>query len=107
MVGEELSGNGRPRARKLRGVAIGAGYFSQFHYDAWQRVPEVELVALCDRDLAKAHSVAARFGIPRVYADLSTLLDEETPDFIDVITPPDTHLEVCAEAARRGIHIIC
>ncbi len=34
--------------KKLRGVVIGAGYFSHFHYEAWSRMPEVELVAFSE-----------------------------------------------------------
>lgn len=35
------------------------------------------------------------------------MFDRERPDFVDVITPPATHLEVCRAAAERGISIIC
>ena len=35
------------------------------------------------------------------------MLDRERPDFVDIITPPETHEEMCAFAAARGIHIIC
>ncbi len=94
---------------KLRGVCLGAGYFSRFQYEAWQRIPEVEIVALANRNVEKAREVAGRHGIPRAYAwsDLATLLDTEKPDFVDIITPPETHLEVVRLAAARGIAIIC
>ena len=42
----------------------------------------------------------------RCYADYRQMFDEMRPDFVDVITPPPSHREICAEAARRGIHII-
>ncbi|MGQ9504006.1 MAG: Gfo/Idh/MocA family protein [Thermogutta sp.] len=91
----------------LRGVCIGAGYFSHYHYDAWQRIPEVEIVAFCSRDPKRIQAVQERFGIARVYGDYREMLDCEKPDFVDIITPPPTHLEMCQEAAKRGIHIIC
>ncbi|MES2696689.1 MAG: Gfo/Idh/MocA family oxidoreductase [Verrucomicrobiota bacterium] len=95
--------------KKLRGIGIGAGYFSQFHYDAWSRIPEVEIVALVNRELEQGRAVAAQFGIPRVsgWGDLPALLDELRPDFIDIITPPETHLELVRLAAARGLAIIC
>jgi len=92
---------------RLRGVAIGAGYFSQFHYDAWERVDDVDLVALCNRDRARGEVMAKRFGVPKVYTDVAEMLDRETPDFIDVITPPETHAAVCKLAGERGVDIIC
>jgi predicted dehydrogenase len=35
------------------------------------------------------------------------MIETEKPDFVDVITPPNTHLEMCKFSAERGIHIIC
>ena len=95
--------------KKLRGVCLGAGYFSRFQYEAWRRIPEVEIVALANRSLAKARETAARHGIPRAcaWSELAALLDAEKPDFIDIITPPETHLEAVHLAAARGIAIIC
>jgi D-apiose dehydrogenase len=94
-------------ARKLRGVCIGAGYFSHFQYDAWQRIPEVELVAFSNRDPVKAAVITDKFGLARCYSDYREMLDREQPDFVDIITPPPTHRDMCAEAARRGVTIIC
>ena len=31
---------------KIRLAIVGTGYFSQFHYDAWERL-NVEVVAIC------------------------------------------------------------
>lgn len=93
--------------RKLRGVCIGAGYFSHFQYEAWQRIPDVEIVAFSNRDLEKAAEITAKFGIQNCYADYREMFDVEKPDFVDIITPPPSHQEICAEAAKRGIDIIC
>ena len=95
--------------KKLRGICLGAGYFSRFQYEAWARIPEVEIIALANRSLDKAREAAALHRIPRAYAwaDLTAMLDAEKPDFVDIITPPETHLEVVRLAAARGIAIIC
>lgn len=91
----------------LRGCAVGAGYFSHFHYDGWKRVPGAEIAALCDLDEAKAQAVAQRYGIPRVYTGFEQMLDAEKPDFADIVTPPPTHLELVRAAAERGIATVC
>jgi predicted dehydrogenase len=91
----------------LKGVCIGAGYFSHFHYEAWRRIPEVQIVAFSNRDQTRAREVMHKFGLQRCYSDYRKMFDTEKPDFVDVITPPASHLEICAEAAQRGIHIIC
>lgn len=92
---------------KLRVATIGAGYFSQFHHDAWSRIEDAELVAVCDRDAAKASDFAARWSIPATYSDASAMLDREQPDLVDIVTPPTTHLSLIGESAKRGIATIC
>jgi len=93
--------------KKLRGVAAGAGYFSQYHFDAWQRLDQAELVALCSPDASQAEQAARTYAVPRTYADAAAMLDRERPDFIDIITTPQTHLALVELAARRGVHILC
>jgi D-apiose dehydrogenase len=91
----------------MRGVGLGAGYFAPFQYEAWTRIPEVDIVAMCDRTEEKAAPIMAKYGVPRYYADWKEMIDRESPDFVDIITPPDTHEEICRYAAERGVHIIC
>ncbi|MFB3826882.1 MAG: Gfo/Idh/MocA family protein [Bryobacteraceae bacterium] len=91
----------------LKGVAVGAGYFSRFQYEAWTRIPEVEIAAISSRTESKARAMMAAYGIPRFYADWREMIDRERPDFVDVITPPETHEEICRYAAARGVHIVC
>ena len=92
-----------PDTPKLRGVGIGAGYFAPFQYEAWTRIPEVEIVALYNRTEERARPLMAQFGVARYYDDWKAMLDRERPDFVDIITPPETHEEMCAFAAARGI----
>jgi D-apiose dehydrogenase len=93
--------------KKLKGVCIGAGYFSHFQYEAWQRIPAVEIVAFSNRDQTKAAEITKKFELQKCYADYREMFDQEKPDFVDVITPPPSHQAICAEASQRGIHIIC
>ena len=53
----------------LKVAGIGAGYFAQYHYDAWQRIDEIELVAVCDLDASRAQLTAQRHGVPTVFTD--------------------------------------
>ncbi len=92
---------------RVRLATVGAGYFARFHYEAWRRIPEASLVAICDRDPAAAEAVAADFDGARVFADFETMLDTVQPDLVDIITPPPTHADFVAAAAKRGIVAIC
>ena len=92
---------------KLRGVAVGAGYFSQFHLNAWSRMADVEMVAICDIDRDQAQRAADQHGIDHVYTNVSEMLAEQKPAFIDIITRPDSHLEIVRAAASVHVHVIC
>ncbi len=94
-------------SRKLRVATIGAGFFSQFHYQSWVRIPDVELVAICNRTEATAREYAERYGIPRVFTDPATMMDAVEIDLVDIITPPPTHLDCIREATRRKIAAKC
>ena len=94
--------------KKHKLVGIGSGYFAGFQYRAWtNRIPEVEVTAMCNRNIEKARPMMEEFNIPRHYTNYIDMLNEEKPDIVDIIAPPDTHLEMCKAAADRGIDIIC
>lgn len=91
----------------LKGVVVGAGYFSPFQFEAWSRIPEVRITGVMDLVPEKAREAATRWKIPKVYDSWQRMIDEEKPDFFDIITPPPTHEEMCAYAAARKVNIIC
>ncbi|MEM7224319.1 MAG: Gfo/Idh/MocA family oxidoreductase [Pseudomonadota bacterium] len=93
------------RAR-LRLAAVGTGYFSQFHYEAWRRL-DVELVGLCSLDRQGAEAVARTFGLADVITDFAAMLDQVRPDLVDIITPPHTHMAFIKAAAERGVPMVC
>jgi predicted dehydrogenase len=92
---------------KIKGVAVGAGYFSRFQYEAWNRIPEVEITAMCNSNSDRARVIMDQFGVKNHYTDYKEMILKEKPDFIDIITPPETHFEICTFAADHGVHIIC
>jgi D-apiose dehydrogenase len=91
----------------IRVAAVGTGYFSRFQYRAWSRIPEVQLVGVCDRTLASAQALASEFNIPVASDDLDKMLDQTKPDLLDIITPPETHLAAITLAAARKIDVVC
>ncbi len=94
-------------SRRLRVAQIGAGFFAAFHAEAWARLPDAELVGLCDLDPAKAGALAAKSGEPRVFSDAASMLDQLQPDLVDIATPPTTHLVLVTLACERGLPVIC
>jgi len=91
----------------LRGVLVGCGYTSSYQLAAWSRIPQVNIVGVADREPPLAQRRAVEFGIPDVYPDLVTMLEDTAPDFVDIATRPDSHFELVAIAARHGVDILC
>jgi len=86
----------------LRGAIAGCGYFGRIQLEAWARIPEVRIVAAADPDLERARQAA-----PAAYADAAEMLERERPDFLDIATRPDSHLELVSLAAAHRIPVIC
>jgi predicted dehydrogenase len=91
----------------LRFAIFGAGFWSQFQLPGWQELEGVECVAVYNRTRAKAEALAYRFGVPKVYDDPEALIQNEKPDFIDIITDVDTHSKFVHLAATHKIPVIC
>lgn len=92
----------------IRVATIGTGYFSQYHYDAWSRIPGVSLEAACTRrNEQKLREIAKHYDVRHVYLDAARMLDEVKPDLVDIITTPESHLQFVTLAAERRIPAIC
>ena len=93
----------------LRGVIIGAGYFSQFHADAWARLaPDVTIVGVCDQKGDAASALAELLGAQTILpSDLVAFLTANDIDFVDLATPPPTHRDLCRQIAPTGAAILC
>ena len=65
---------------------IGLGGIAQtIHLPILTKLPEVEIVAVCDIDRQKAQSIARKYNIKRSYNDYETMLkDEENLIGVDV-----------------------
>jgi predicted dehydrogenase len=86
----------------LRGAIAGCGFFGQIHLEGWRRIPEAQIVAACDLDLAKAQQAA-----PQGFDNLERMLDQVKPDFLDIATRPEHHLAMLRIAAERKLPVIC
>jgi predicted dehydrogenase len=91
----------------LRFAVFGAGFWARYQLAAWGEAGGAECVAIADPDRAKAEALALRFGVPAVYDDPSTLLDEQTVDFVDIISSVESHVPLVLLAADRKIPAIC
>ena len=100
--------SGRPESGQRLGVGvIGAHAWAESaHLPGYHAYDRARLVAICDTVPERAHAMAAKFGIERVYTDHRDLLADPDVQMVDVCTPTDTHLPLSLAAIRAGKHVL-
>jgi predicted dehydrogenase len=90
--------------RAHRGTVIGAGGIARTaHLPGFEATkPRIEIVAALDSD----PNVGPIDGVP-LFRDRPSLLAVGPLDFIDVCTPPSSHLPLALWALENGLHVLC
>ena len=89
-------------------AVIGTGRMGSVHVrNLVRKIPEANLVAICDIRLEVAQALADEMGIPRVVADYHELLADPSIPAVLIATSTDTHWFIARDAALAGKHIFC
>ena len=92
-------------ARRVRLGIVGCGHAgANLHLPALRHVEEIEVVAVCDTDSARAVSAARQLGV-EARADVGALLDLEL-DAVGVCVPPVDHRAVAGAVLASGRHLL-
>ncbi|QMW05712.1 Gfo/Idh/MocA family protein [Spirosoma foliorum] len=93
----------------LKAAIIGGGNIADNnHIPALKQLFEqVELVAVCSRDLTKARALADKHGIPHAFDDTSELYRQCAPDVVVICTPNNLHYPQTMEALNHNCHVFC
>ena len=92
-------------AHRTRFGIVGLGAFGSSAVTGVLKDPNAELVAVADRDPARAEAIGTERGVPWT-ADYRELLKREDVDVIGVFTPSNQHHDVVLEAAAAGKHVL-
>lgn len=87
---------------KTRLGFIGAGGIAHRHFGVLEQFDDIEIVAICDADLARATEAAQRFGA-RPFADADAMLDAVDVDAVFICVPPFAHGAPERAAIKRGL----
>ena len=91
---------------QLRVAVVGAGYWGPNLARNFQFSPHWRLEAICDLDLDRAESLAARLGGTRAVASLDEVLADPRLDAIAIATPARTHFPIALAALAAGKHVV-
>ncbi|MCK4308247.1 Gfo/Idh/MocA family oxidoreductase [candidate division WOR-3 bacterium] len=93
---------------KVKIGIIGAGGIVQYaHIPCFQKLGDVEIVAICDPNEPKLKEVAEKSDIPQKFTDYQKLLSQEEIDAVIVCTPNAFHKEQAVAALKNGKHVLC
>jgi len=90
----------------LRVAAVGCGKAAENHVSQVVHIPDVKLVAVCDREPLMAEQLAQRYSVPKCYADYAEMLQRERPDVVHITTPPQSHFDLTMIAFEHGCHVL-
>ena len=86
---------------------IGCGQIAKIHLGHYDKIPEAEIVAVCDIDEAEARRVAAEREIPQVFTDYREMLAVDEIQSVDVCLHNHLHAPVTIDALRAGKNVYC
>jgi predicted dehydrogenase len=91
-----------------RVAVIGAGSIAKYsHVPGFQRLPNCDVIAICDVNEARARQLADDTGVPQVFTDFDKLMATEKPDIVVVATPNVFHKPMTEAALKAGAHVLC
>jgi len=92
--------------RPLRIGLVGCGRISAKHLEVFDELADdLELVAACDPDEARARAAADPRGA-RIHTDLGEMLAESRLDVVSLCTPSGLHPAQTIQAARAGVNVV-
>ena len=95
-------------ARKFKVGIVGTGGIARNdHIPGWQTIPDVEIVAVCDIDKARAATAGQQAGTTAVFTDYKKLMQRKEIDAVDICTPNLSHTPIVLAALAAGKHVIC
>lgn len=101
-------------ARELGVGVIGYGAMGKAHAYGYTAAPVMyelawrpRLQLMCGRHGEAVSKAAASLGFAEWTTDWHSVVEDPTVDLVDICTPPGTHAEIVAAAARNGKAVLC
>jgi len=93
-------------SRKMKIAIVGLGFGAEF-IPIYQKHPNAEMVAICQRNKSKMDEIGDAYGINKRYTDYNELLKDQSIDAVHINTPIPNHAEQSIAALKAGKHVAC
>src|SRR5678816_2715412 len=92
--------------RKINVAIVGLGFGSEF-IPIYQRHPNANMYAICQRDPKKLQTIGEAFGVEKRYSDYKELLKDPNVDAVHINSPIPDHAWMSIDALKAGKHVAC
>jgi predicted dehydrogenase len=72
----------------------------------YSQVDELSIVAVVDPTGRRRELAKRLYGV-RTYVSFNDMMENESPDFIDICSPPNTHVEYIRLGLINDMHVLC
>ncbi len=92
--------------KPLRVAIIGTGGIAGAHFQAYEQVPEAEIVAVADIIPERAEAAAKQWGVPKWFISHRKVLALPEVEAVDICTPHGAHAPIAIDALKAGKHVL-
>ncbi|WP_162055126.1 Gfo/Idh/MocA family protein [Pontibacter pamirensis] len=92
--------------KKINVAIVGLGFGAEF-IPIYQKHPNANMYAICQRTQSKVDEIGDAFGIEKRYTDYEELLKDPNVDAVHINTPIQSHAEQSIAALKAGKHVAC
>ncbi|WP_448103597.1 Gfo/Idh/MocA family protein [Pedobacter panaciterrae] len=92
--------------KKINIAIVGLGFGAEF-IPIYQKHPNANMYAICQRNPDKLKEIGDAFGIEKRYVNYEELLKDPDVDAVHINTPIQNHAEQSIAALRAGKHVAC
>lgn len=92
--------------KKVKVAVVGLGFGAEF-VPLYQKDPDAECYAICQRSKEHLNEVGEQFGVERRFTRFEDLLRIEELDAIHIVTPVAAHAPMTLASLKAGKHTAC
>lgn len=92
--------------KKFNIAIIGLGFGAEF-IPIYQRHPNANMYAICQRTTSSLNEVGDNYGIEKRFTSYDELLKDPNVDAVHINTPIPNHAEQSIKALKAGKHVAC
>lgn len=85
---------------------IGVGQMGTYHAEIYRKLPQADLVALCEYDDDRRAQLADEFPGAALYKDYRDLLADPSIEAVSIVLPDNMHRDAVEAAVKAGKHIM-